>query len=442
MNRPSARLIVSISLFVLVSIACNFPSVKLASPDKSSELENNEPDSGEEISAQSGDLSENEEASSEESDIPEPTITLTPTAEPPMAWVTQNTNCRAGPNKIYDNLGALLQDEKTEIVGIGSTGYYYIVMNPDLPGGECWLWDKYAVTSGDLSILPEMTPPPSPTPAFVIDFQADVSQLHSCGGNVAINYSVTNTGDLDFESAWIKLVDLDTSNTLVAPTQTNAPFVSSNVGCPPGNSALSSSGTAYIPFITALPLPNPIYSHTLRADIKLCTKDGLGEPCLTKTIEINIGSPSDEALKTNLTQPEQQKILDKVIGLDIYNWNYLSDDPSVQHIGPMAQDFFQAFEVGDDDTHIYAIDADGVALASIQALHEQIQTLESRLDEIEQKFSLQSSPAPWWSIPFVLAIGILIGLTVERKRTKNYDPNNNNTYQPENPVSHSGKKRN
>jgi len=41
----------------------------------------------------------------------------------------------------------------------------------------------------------------------------------------------------------------------------------------------------------------------------------------------------------------------------------------VRHVGPMAQDFYAAFKVGEDDKHITSIDEDGVALAAIKALH-------------------------------------------------------------------------
>ena len=39
----------------------------------------------------------------------------------------------------------------------------------------------------------------------------------------------------------------------------------------------------------------------------------------------------------------------------------------------MAQDFYAAFGVGKNETTITTIDADGVALAAIQALHQQLQ---------------------------------------------------------------------
>ena len=74
-------------------------------------------------------------------------------------------------------------------------------------------------------------------------------------------------------------------------------------------------------------------------------------------------------------------VLDKLVALPISTWNYKTDDPSVRHIGPMAQDFAAAFGVGSDDRHIATVDASGVALASIQALHERVA---AQAEEIER----------------------------------------------------------
>ncbi len=62
-------------------------------------------------------------------------------------------------------------------------------------------------------------------------------------------------------------------------------------------------------------------------------------------------------------------------------WNLKSQDPSIRHIGPMAQDFAAAFGVGEDDRHITASDADGVAFAAIQALYAKLQAKERELAE-------------------------------------------------------------
>ncbi len=90
-------------------------------------------------------------------------------------------------------------------------------------------------------------------------------------------------------------------------------------------------------------------------------------------------SISDRNLKENLARVDGREILQRLNGVPIYNWNAKGDNPSIRHIGPMAQDFYAAFNVGEDDKHITTIDADGVALTAIQGLYEVVQ------DEIKSR---------------------------------------------------------
>jgi len=92
---------------------------------------------------------------------------------------------------------------------------------------------------------------------------------------------------------------------------------------------------------------------------------------------------SDRDLKDQFTPVDTRELLDKVASLPITTWNYKSQDESIRHIGPMAQDFSAAFGVGEDDTHISTVDSDGVALAAIQALLEKVELLEKRIAELE-----------------------------------------------------------
>jgi hypothetical protein len=64
-------------------------------------------------------------------------------------------------------------------------------------------------------------------------------------------------------------------------------------------------------------------------------------------------------------------------------WSYKLDKGSIRHIGPMAQDFSAAFGFGSDNRSITTLDADGVALAAIQALYEEVQELRKRLAALE-----------------------------------------------------------
>jgi len=78
-------------------------------------------------------------------------------------------------------------------------------------------------------------------------------------------------------------------------------------------------------------------------------------------------SLSDRNAKTDIAPLDDAAILAKVAALPVSAWRYKTET-GVRHVGPMAQDFYAAFGVGEDDRHITSIDEDGVALSAIKAL--------------------------------------------------------------------------
>jgi hypothetical protein len=101
-------------------------------------------------------------------------------------------------------------------------------------------------------------------------------------------------------------------------------------------------------------------------------------------------SSSDRNTKENFSTVDSMAVLDQVAKLPISRWNY-KEDPATSHIGPMAQDFHAAFQVGPDDKHIATVDADGVALVAIQALNQKVQevgALEERVRSLEAKAAM------------------------------------------------------
>lgn len=67
----------------------------------------------------------------------------------------------------------------------------------------------------------------------------------------------------------------------------------------------------------------------------------------------------------------------------------------------MAEDFYAAFGLGEDGQHINTIDADGVALAALQGLHQtvrdqeaQIAEQQARIEALETRLAaLEGAPA-------------------------------------------------
>jgi hypothetical protein len=83
----------------------------------------------------------------------------------------------------------------------------------------------------------------------------------------------------------------------------------------------------------------------------------------------------------------------------------------------MAQDFQAAFGLGDKDTVIHGLNADGVALAAIKGLNakledqlaqrdQRIATLEERLARLESDMDRAKNPA----LPIGAGVGLGLGL--------------------------------
>jgi hypothetical protein len=84
---------------------------------------------------------------------------------------------------------------------------------------------------------------------------------------------------------------------------------------------------------------------------------------------------SDRNLKRDFTPVNRDEILEALEGLPLSTSSYTTEESGARHIGPMAQDFMATFHVGSSDKLIYQVDADGVALAAIQALSRRVDRL-------------------------------------------------------------------
>jgi hypothetical protein len=94
---------------------------------------------------------------------------------------------------------------------------------------------------------------------------------------------------------------------------------------------------------------------------------------------------SDRNLKVNFASVDGREVLARVASIPIATWNYKAQDPSVRHIGPMAQDFAAAFGVGEDDRHINMVDANGVTMAAIQGLYQLVQEQHEKIAALQEQ---------------------------------------------------------
>ncbi len=95
-------------------------------------------------------------------------------------------------------------------------------------------------------------------------------------------------------------------------------------------------------------------------------------------------SVSDRNKKENFRTENKNDVLNKLSEIEITSWNYKSQPARIRHIGPMAQDLYAAFKMGESDSTITTIDVDGLSLLAIQALADKTKELNQKAKEIEQ----------------------------------------------------------
>ncbi|MGH3548980.1 MAG: tail fiber domain-containing protein [Pseudonocardiaceae bacterium] len=81
------------------------------------------------------------------------------------------------------------------------------------------------------------------------------------------------------------------------------------------------------------------------------------------------------------------EVLTRLTALPVSTWRYRWEPAGVRHLGPMAQDWHAAFELGQDETTIPVVDAHGVLLVAIQALHRQVGELRAEVDQLHQQLA-------------------------------------------------------
>ena len=100
---------------------------------------------------------------------------------------------------------------------------------------------------------------------------------------------------------------------------------------------------------------------------------------------------SDRNLKANFRPVDPLSILNQVAAVPVQTWNYTTQNESIRHIGPMAQDFSAAFNVGENNTTISTVDAQGVAFAAIQGLYQVAQAKDAQIDQQQTQISALQS---------------------------------------------------
>ena len=109
---------------------------------------------------------------------------------------------------------------------------------------------------------------------------------------------------------------------------------------------------------------------------------------LSSGVEIAAGGSgwsavSDRNRKENFEQLDGEEVLRRLREVEVSSWNYLTQESTIRHAGPMAQDFHAAFGLGESDLLINSIDIDGVNMAAVKGLDARTAAHQERIGALE-----------------------------------------------------------
>lgn len=119
--------------------------------------------------------------------------------------------------------------------------------------------------------------------------------------------------------------------------------------------------------------------------IRMFTNQGL-----TAGVEIAAGGSgwsavSDRSRKDNFLSLDGEEVLFRLRSVPVSTWNYRSQERTIRHAGPVAQDFHAAFGLGESDLLINSVDIDGINMAAVKGLDARTLAQAERIAELEAR---------------------------------------------------------
>ena len=92
---------------------------------------------------------------------------------------------------------------------------------------------------------------------------------------------------------------------------------------------------------------------------------------------------SSRETKENFAPVDGEQLLATIRNIPITTWNYITEGKEVRHIGPMAEDFYSAFNLGVGNGSIGVQDLASLSLAAVKALEERTAELQKKTAEVD-----------------------------------------------------------
>ena len=94
-------------------------------------------------------------------------------------------------------------------------------------------------------------------------------------------------------------------------------------------------------------------------------------------------TPSERRLKENIVELDPSDILSRIETLPIYEYNYIGTDSNMKCRGPMAEEWHSTFPSSKNKQGIDTQDLDGIALASIKGLIQEVRNTQEMINELK-----------------------------------------------------------
>jgi hypothetical protein len=195
--------------------------------------------------------------------------------------------------------------------------------------------------------------------------------------NATGSYATVGGGQLNLASGSAAMVPGGSYNA----ARGNASFAA-------GNYARSNHGNSFV-WGDGAALPAETVYTTASNQFRVRARGGtwfFSNAGMTSGVVLASGSNSwagvcDSMNKTDFAPVDREELLRRVAELRVRYYRMKDQHDGTRHLGPVAQDFHAAFGVGENNTSINMADADGVLLAAVQALYDEMRLR----DEAQQR---------------------------------------------------------
>lgn len=92
---------------------------------------------------------------------------------------------------------------------------------------------------------------------------------------------------------------------------------------------------------------------------------------------------SSRTVKKDFEAVEKDALLARLQQMPVTTWNFEEGQDGVRHLGPVAEDFYAAFGLGESESSIMVQDMAGVGLAGVQALADRTDAMSERIAALE-----------------------------------------------------------